>query len=968
MQTKPRRATAVPHGVWLNPGPISGSIGPLVLDMLALTHPDVVLRQAVFEEMQRRTKYKDVILHALGLQQREVDAQGNCSVWIMTPDKGVQHPWQQALLLPGGDCPIGMVVNTYDYGKIVLMHEVFYDLAPEQQALLRRYAVLALRGLQHDRVLALLNADAPEALSTQKVFREARRRVQILDPSILFSPDGGLRVELGSLSQTTKNLLREGVEGEYLFILPKHLFESRTNYADVEFLVYLNFFVRYGTRTRIAGTAHQKAVLEQLLRLTIFGLFDPRMPVQPSFEDLYARYHVPDRATYALFMMLYEKYGVRRDCCTPGTGTILDLDSYVDFVQLDDVARPLFITASSSGTASTSGRWGPYSVHIIPSTSGAFEVAIVQANGSKTSKYLETYRPVKRQQEIPEAYCRAIRFATDRPRFGVTPLGTSHGFDLAGDLTSFIIWVHGVGILDDPSPEALEYVEAMGVSLADIPYVFLTHVHSDHDGGLISKLLSGHRTTIIATDVVFRLFVEKAKLVTGQDFLQARLVEHVAVNPNQPVSLDIVGEQVSLQTRWNLHTIPTNGLRITVDGKTFGYAGDTQYDPDMLQHMRATQLLTPEQYRDLMYFFWDENGTPTVDLLYHEAGIPPIHTDKNMLTTLSEAMRTRTFLVHVADKDVPADFTPPKPVLFATTVLVPSTPQSRNQTLLYTLGLVSYLYDAPLALLDALQQRCTPRLFEPGEIIIHAGQKQYPEPLTFYVVADGQVDVYDTGRVVSRLFKGDSFGEWGISHQRGYRISDVVARRATQVLEFHEETYRWLIEQYPVIQPRIGKIREMVPKLQGVRLRARQKSLQDVMRRPSVIEEMTSGQLSAFAVFSEIKRYQRWEAVVVEGEEADGLYILLSGHLHVMAGGKTIGELTEADVFGELGLLEAQKRMATVQVASADAEILFVSRAHCATLLHKVPAFSFGVRTVAAQRQEQRQARRSQPGQEDRVP
>ena len=88
-------------------------------------------------------------------------------------------------------------------------------------------------------------------------------------------------IELGSLSQTTKNLLREGISGEYLFILPKHLFESKTNYADVEFLVYLNFFIRYGTRTRIVGTARQRTMLERLLRLTIFGLFDPHVAEQP---------------------------------------------------------------------------------------------------------------------------------------------------------------------------------------------------------------------------------------------------------------------------------------------------------------------------------------------------------------------------------------------------------------------------------------------------------------------------------------------------------------------------------------------------------------------------------------------------------------------------------------------------------------------------------------------------------------
>ena len=155
-------------------------------------------------------------------------------------------------------------------------------------------------------------------------------------------------------------------------------------------------------------------------------------------------------------------------------------------------------------------------------------------------------------------------------------------------------------------------------------------------------------------------------------------------------------------------------------------------------------------------------------------------------------------------------------------------------------------------------------------------------------------------------------------------------------------------------------IRELWPKLQEVRFRALQKSAQDPSRTRSVIEDMNPGQLSAFAVFSEVKKYQRWEAVVVEGEEADGLYILLSGHLVVTASGKTIGELSEADVFGELGLLEARQRMATVRVGSADAEILFMSRQSFHTLLQKVPAFSFGVRSVAAQRQEEaRNTRRS---------
>ena len=548
--------------------------------------------------------------------------------------------------------------------------------------------------------------------------------------------------------------------------------------------------------------------------------------------------------------------------------------------------------------------------------------------------------------------CRAIRFATDRPRFGVTPLGTSHGFDPTGDLTCFVIWINGRGILVDPSPEALGYLEQIGIPPADVPYVFLTHVHADHDGGLIEKLLSGNRTAIIASDVVFHLFLEKAKLVTGYDFQSAGLVEHVSANPGKPIVLDLAGERLTLNTRWNMHTIPTNGFTMTVGHHTFGYAGDTQYDPELFQQLLADKMLTPGQYDDLMYFFWTPEQQPKVDLLYHESGIPPIHTDKHKLSSMPESLKSSTFLVHVADHDVPADFLPAKPPVFATHVLLPPTARSRTQTLLYTLRMVSYLYDAPADVLDQLLHTGLIKIFAPNDAIIRSGQAQHGAPLAFYVIADGQVAVQEHSRIISRLAKADSFGEWGISHQRGFRVADVVACRATQVIELGEEVYHAMVDAHPVIQRRIGKIRDLLPKLQSVRARARQKSAQDPWRTRTVLEDMSSGQLSAFTVFSEIKRLQRWEMVTSEGEEADGFYILLSGHLTVLAGNTVVDELSEADVFGEIGLFTSGgRRTASVQVASADAEVLFMSRHNFQALLHKVPAFSFGIRTIAAQRQ-----------------
>jgi hypothetical protein len=322
------------------------------------------------------------------------------------------------------------------------------------------------------------------------------------------------------------------------------------------------------------------------------------------------------------------------------------------------------------------------------------EVRIVQADGEFAAKRLELTRRRRKTADIPTESRQAIQFATDRPRFGVTVLGTSHGFDPAGDVTSFVIWLNGQGILVDPSPEALEYLEQIGVAPIDLPYVFLTHIHADHDGGLLEKLLSGDRTTVIASDPIFRAFVEKARLLTEHDFEREGLVTRLSANPGAPVTIGFGGEPAVLETRWNLHPIPANGLKVSFGGKTFGYSGDTQYDPALLTRLRAQGKLTADQYDDLLFFFWTPDGLPKVDLLYHEAGIPPIHTPIDALGSLPDPVKARTYLVHVADKDVPEGFAPAKPAVFATHTLLPAG-ETRQRALLDTLRRVAYLYDVP---------------------------------------------------------------------------------------------------------------------------------------------------------------------------------------------------------------------------------------------------------------------------------
>jgi CRP-like cAMP-binding protein len=915
-------------GIWLSAESIQTPIDTLVIDMLTSNLASRALREAELEELRRGVKLADVALEYLGLRTISVDGDGDPPLRVVASDSP-RDSWRDALVLPEGDRPIGIVINTADAGPLVLVHEIFDRFTEPEKELVRRYAALAIRGEPHEAIVAALRTGAGEAGFT-KGLRAVRHTVRLLDPTVLFSPDGATRVQLGSLSRTTKDILREGLQGDHLFILPASLFEGRTNYADIEFLVYLNFFLRQQTRTRIAGTSRQWHVLHRLLTLTLFGLFDPAAPEPPSFEKLAETYGVGSRETYHFLRTAHELYAARRDGSPESP--LLGVDAYVDFFTLDGEATVVPLPSAE--------------VRVAPSGRG-FDVRIAQPDGRSNEKKLEVGTPLRLLRPIPTELREAIQFASDRPRFGVTPLGTSHGFDATGDFTSFIVWVNGKGILVDPSSEALAYLDQIGVAPADVLYVFLTHVHADHDGGLVEKLVTGSPTRVIASDPVFRAFVEKARLLTGRDFEEERLVTHISANPGTRVRIEVAADYAELETRWNLHPIPTNGFKLTFGGRTFGYSGDTQYDPAILEGLRSRGMLAETPFQELMYFFWTPEGEPNDDLLYHEAGIPPIHTDKEALRALSDGITSKMSLVHLADGDVPRNFAPSKPRLFATQVLLPTTPRSRRRVLLGAMRHVAYLYDMSSATLEPLLHGAEIVTHFQDEVIIRKGRVAPGEPVHFQIVADGRVSVRDGRRIITTLSRGDTFGEWGIAHRPGFRAADVVADRPTQTIRLNEEQYHWLVGKHPVVQERLNKMRSLLPRLQLAQERARLKTALEPGAR-SVIEHMNASQLSGFAIFSLVKELKQGHHVFVEKDTADGFYVLLSGHLAVGTEGRFTSELSEGDVFGEMGLLEGATREASVTVVSADAEVLFMSTQSFQHLLHAMPAFAGGIWETAA--------------------
>ena len=73
------------------------------------------------------------------------------------------------------------------------------------------------------------------------------------------------------------------------------------------------------------------------------------------------------------------------------------------------------------------------------------------------------------------------------PKFGVTCLGPSHGFDPEDNTSGFIIWINNRGIMVDPPVNSTEWLEKSNVNPRFIDNIILTHIHAIMTQGHFKK-------------------------------------------------------------------------------------------------------------------------------------------------------------------------------------------------------------------------------------------------------------------------------------------------------------------------------------------------------------------------------------------------------------------------------------------------------------------------------------------------
>jgi len=99
----------------------------------------------------------------------------------------------------------------------------------------------------------------------------------------------------------------------------------------------------------------------------------------------------------------------------------------------------------------------------------------------------------------------------------------------------------------------------------------------------------------------------------------------------------------------------------------------------------------------------------------------------------------------------------------------------------------------------------------------------------------------------------------------------------------------------------------------------------------------------------EARSFKAGGVIFREGDAANELFVIKSGQVRIQIGNRTVTELGQESIFGEMALIDNEPRSATA-TAITDVELVPVSEKQFLFLVSQTPYFALKVMRVLAQR------------------
>lgn len=685
--------------------------------------------------------------------------------------------------------------------------------------------------------------------------------VQSLPRGGLLVEAGRLRMQIGAYPETIKDTMNSIRGVPDLYLLPDQLFDTNRGVSnnELEFPVYFNFFVK-GQRCRFLCHSHQVRPMLRVLREAIFG------PFHLFLEDEYPE--GPDASGFPDMRreMAFYKEDPKID------GGRLRLKHMVGFQVFDPNG-----SAEVDGAVVTSLGGNRYRIEHEGQTADCEFRPDLQA---PTLTSLDT------------GDCE-LGFYTP-PNFGVTVIGSGHGFDVESKTSGFLIWIDGKGILVDPPVDSTLWMQKDRINPRLINDLILTHCHADHDSGTLQKVLEEGRIRVHSTETVMASFVAKYSALTGlpaKDF--RRLFEFCPLRIGAPVT--IAGGRFLF--RYTLHPVPTLGFVVGFEGESFYYSCDTLYDPELIADLGRRGVLSAGRVADLLNVPWNSS------LLLHEAGIPPIHTPMSVLAAQPESVKARMYLTHVSADAIPPDSGLRLAETGAKNTMVIPVPPSEKSLASRILDVVSHVdLFADLELKKAAELLAITELVvvEAGETIIERGS----HGSKFFMIASGVVEVLHES-LPRRVFfsRYDYIGETALILNQP-RNADIVARTKAELLAIGREDFLRFV--------RGTSIPEIVRRLDT----NRSEGARWTFEKNRHLRGLTSWQMNTLLGAMEGVLIPPGITLYQQGEEMEAFYLIDSGQVRVCRSQEET-EVGPGVLLGEFGpYLELGRHESSAQTVS----------------------------------------------------
>ncbi len=711
-----------------------------------------------------------------------------------------------------------------------------------------------------------------------------------VSPGVNRLPRGGYLVptsvgyiQFGAPPETIKDTMVLPQAVPKIFVLPGELFhvEKGISVAELEFPIYYNHFLKQ-RKTYILCTEEQKEQLQVVLQESVFG---------PENIDLRSEY--PQGELAPGFPNMRAEMGYFRE-----NRQLKDLVSFAIFKN-DKIRINSVVVQRKAGEGFE-----------------VYEEDKLIASVPWTIEYHIQYDIGERPHE-----------PFNPPELGITCLGPSHGFDPHDNTSGFILWINKHGIMVDPPVNSTEWLRDSNVNPKWIRHVILTHCHADHDAGTFQKILEEGMVTIHTTETIMDSFIRKYHAMTK--IPKIRLYELFAFNPVQ-VDTSIYIEGAEFLFHYALHSIPSLGFRFHFRNQSFLYTSDHLNHPVTLEKMNEKGIFPPGRFEFLMNFPWHYK------IIYHEAGIPPLHTPVSYLASLPEAVQKRITVYHIAKKDFLKDSSLSLAKFGIENTLYPEIDPPRfpkAYQILDILSSIDLFSDFPIHKAKEFLSIVEEKQFPRGEFIIRKGDPGEE----FFIIASGNIRVEGTASGVVKSFGNfEYFGEASLISGEP-RSANVIAETDVVALTIAKDRFLNFIRGTNLEQTfkQLASVRESNSWL--------------VLSQSQDFSGMTSMQKTQLeSLLTPIER-MKGETLVAQCQPAPAAFIIESGKIALYKENTQIKILETGDFVGEIFSIQKETPAPFSAVVLEDARLFQIQPADLTRFIRKNPGIYMRLMTATAE-------------------